>query len=78
MDSGFPVGVFNIHGTPAISLITEKMPDVAYTALSQYMEVDLSKKMIKYFLKTLENIDSKANSREKSPLEVKYFDGYKV
>ena len=70
MDIGAPVGVVNSQGIPAMSFIAEKMPEVAYHALTQYVLIDFPKKQAKYFLSTLGNYEHKEKTIEKSPLEV--------
>ena len=70
LDIGAPVGIVNTLGIPAMSYIAEKMPEVAYHALSQYMVS--SKLETRYYLHTLDNYGHKSKTVEKSPLEVWY------
>ena len=64
------MGVVNDMGVSAMSFIAEKMPEVAYNALSQYVLEDSAKKQVKWFINTLENYDNNGMMVDKTPLEV--------
>ena len=71
MDYGAPAGVSNSLGVPALTFIAEKMPDVAYNALSQFKMVDMPKKQVNWFINNLENYDNRGTKNiEKTALEV--------
>ena len=64
------MGVVNDMGVSAMSFIAEKMPEVAYSALSQYVLQDRGKRQVRWFINTLENYDNSGLTVDKTPLEV--------
>ena len=54
LELGLPIAVFDNRGNSAITFVVKAMPDVAYEALMQYMELDLSKNTTEYHLDLLE------------------------
>ena len=70
MDIGAPVYVTNTLGISAMSYIAEKMPSVAHSALSQFLEVDNATKVKKWFIYNLENYENRGSTIEKSVLEL--------
>ena len=65
------MGVVNDMGVSAMSFIAEKMPEVAYNALSQYVLQDRGKRQVRWFINTLENYDNSGLTVDKTPLEVR-------
>ena len=70
MDIGAPVSVTNCFGISAMSFIAEKMPVVAYNALSQFLQVDTTKNEKKWFIYNLENYENRGSMLEKSVIEL--------
>ena len=70
MDMGAPTAVTNSFGVSAMSFIAEKMPAVAYNALSQFVDVDTAKMKKKWFIYNFENYENRGSAIEKSVLEL--------
>ena len=81
LEYGAPAGIYDDCGTSALSLMIEKMPDVAKEALGQFQMVDNALRRKYYYLNYLEletwrAVGSKKGkplrqSFARSPLEVK-------
>lgn len=54
MEQGAPVGVYDDGGTSALTLMVEKMPDVAKIALGQFEVVDKALRKNYFYLNYLE------------------------
>ena len=55
MEQGAPAGVYDDGGTSALTLMVEKMPDVAKIALGQFEMVDKALRKKYYYLNYLES-----------------------
>ncbi len=69
LDIGCPAAVFDRDGESAITMMIEKMPLIAQSALSQFMIVDKITGKKQYFLGALHSVESEMN-QGKSVLEV--------
>eukprot|EP00795_Rhopilema_esculentum_P015771 gene15771-7069_t len=54
MEKGAPVGIYNDVGISALSIMVEKMPDVAKLALEQFQQIDNAIRRKYYYLNYLE------------------------
>eukprot|EP00112_Aurelia_sp_Birch-Aquarium-sp1_P026162 Seg91.6 transcript_id=Seg91.6/GoldUCD/mRNA.D3Y31 product="Serine/threonine-protein phosphatase 6 regulatory ankyrin repeat subunit C" protein_id=Seg91.6/GoldUCD/D3Y31 len=54
LEEGLPMAVYDSMGNSAIALMYENIPDVAYSALMQHMEVDTVRKLKQLHLSALE------------------------
>ncbi len=70
---GAPAGVYDNHGNSALSLLIEKIPEVALMALNQLRTTDYINRREYYFLNYLEGAKLKEELQEtpaRSPLEI--------
>ena len=58
IERGAPVGVYDDSGTPCLSLMIEKMPNIAIEAVEQFHNIDRAFRKHYFYLNYLEN-DSK-------------------
>ena len=56
LDFDAPAGVYDIKGNSAMSHMVEKMPNVAYAALSQFYVDDKALRRKYYYLNQLESL----------------------
>eukprot|EP00795_Rhopilema_esculentum_P002480 gene2480-18142_t len=63
LDADAPAGVYDIYGTSALACMVEKMPAVAYNAISQFYIDDKALRR-KYFY--LDQLESDVNAKDKS------------
>ena len=71
--AGAPAGVYDNHGNSALSLLIEKIPEVALMALNQLRTTDYINRREYYFLNYLEGAKLKEELQEtpaRSPLEI--------
>ena len=54
LEQGAPAGIFDDGGTTTLTLMVEKMPDVAKVAISQFQLVDKALRKKYYYLNYLE------------------------
>ena len=86
LDNGAPAGIYDDCGNSALSLMVEKMPDVAKEALGQFQQVDKALRRKYYYINYLEvetwkTLGSRAGtplrqSWAKSSLEVRCDNSY--
>ena len=70
---GAPAGVYDSHGNSALSLLIEKIPEVALIALDQLHTTDYINRREFYFLNHLEGAKLKEELQDtpaRSPLEI--------
>ncbi len=70
---GAPAGVYDNLGNSAISLLIEKIPEVALMALDQFYKIDYINRREYYFLNYVEGAKPKEELQEiptRSPLEI--------
>ena len=70
---GAPAGVYDDHGNSALSLLIEKIPEVALIALDQLHTTDYINRREFYFLNYLEGAKLKEGLQDtltRSPLEI--------
>ncbi len=54
LDLGAPAAVYDIHGNCVVSLMVDKMPELAYKALNQFMTVEKASRKVYYYLCNLD------------------------
>ena len=65
MEKGTPVGIYNDVGISALSIMVEKMPDVAKLALEQFQQIDNAIRRKYYYLNYLEVETWRKNQTDK-------------
>ena len=72
-----PVGVYDDKGTPCLSLMIEKMPDIALEAIEQFHKVSLAFRKHYYYLNYMEK-DRKFLEPESKPKNKKSDNGIEL